>query len=186
MQTQTPLSEPFTDEHGYCLFGAEMLVDRIKELENQTEGAKKNDDIEYIHKLRVASRRVRTALNIFEECFPKKQIKKWNKTIKNVTTSSGAARDADVLIAFLESYSTQADPRAARGLDYLISMQKAGSNETIHLASFVTQVISNPGRRFVILRGAWISDRSPRGSLVRPQIVYGPTQMHGGNRQSRH
>jgi putative phosphoesterase len=125
MQTQTPLSEPFADEHGYCLFGAEMLLDRIKELESQTEGAKKNDDIEYIHKLRVASRRVRTGLNIFEECFPKKQMKKWKKTTKNLTTSSGAARDADVLIAFLESYSTQVDPRAARGLDYLISMQKA-------------------------------------------------------------
>jgi putative phosphoesterase len=124
MQTQAPLSEVFQDDSGYCLFGAETLLTRIQELENQIEGTKKNEDIEFVHKLRVASRRVRAALKIFEECLPTNHVKIWKKTIKNLTACSGAARDADVLIAFLENYSTHVDSRATRGLEHLIAMQK--------------------------------------------------------------
>lgn len=126
MKGPTPnIPEFFEDDRGYCLLGAETLLSRIKELENQIEGAKKNDDIEYVHKLRVASRRVRAALGIFKECLPTKLTKKWKKTIKNLTSSSGAARDVDVQIAFLENYSTQEDFHAAPGLEYLIKLQKA-------------------------------------------------------------
>jgi putative phosphoesterase len=125
MLTRAHPPELLQDDSGYCLLGAETLITQIRELENQTEGAKRNEDIEYVHKLRVASRRVRAALRIFSDCLQTNQIKTWNKTVKNLTASSGAARDADVLIAFLENYSTHVDPRAARGLEYLIAMQKA-------------------------------------------------------------
>ena len=124
MQTRVPLHEVFEDEPGYCLLGAETLLARIQELENQIEGAKKNEDIEYIHKLRVASRRLRAALNIFGDCLPRKQIKAWKKAVKNLTTSCGAARDTDVLIAYLQNYSTHLEARAARGIQFLIRVQK--------------------------------------------------------------
>jgi putative phosphoesterase len=124
MQTRSLLRE-LSEDSGYCLLGAETLLVRIQELESQIEGARRNDDIEYVHKLRVASRRVRTALSIFEECFKPKQVKKWKKTIKNLTASSGVARDTDVLIAFLEKYSTQVESHAARGLKFLIAIQRA-------------------------------------------------------------
>ena len=125
MQTRTPPSELLRDDSGYCILGAETLHLRIQELESQTEGAKKNEDIEYVHKLRVASRRVRAALNIFADCLQSNQIKTWKKAVKNLTVSCGAARDADILITFLRDYSTRVDSRAARGLEYLITMQKA-------------------------------------------------------------
>jgi putative phosphoesterase len=121
MRTRTPLSEFSGVEPGYCIFGAETLLTRIQELENQIEGAKRNDDIEYVHKLRVASRRLRTTIAIFAECFAAKRIKRWKKTIRNLTASSGTARDTDVLIEFLEDYSAQVDPKAARGLKSLIA-----------------------------------------------------------------
>ena len=125
MQTRRALPELFGDSSAYCVFGAETLLKRISELESQLEGAKRNEDIEYIHKLRVASRRLRTALNIFEECLPRKQIKAWRAAVKNLTTSCGTARDEDVLITFLEKYLKGLDPRAAAGIEYLIRVQKA-------------------------------------------------------------
>jgi putative phosphoesterase len=126
MKGPTPnIPEFLEDDRGYCLLGAETLLSRIKELENQIDGAKKNDDIEYVHKLRVASRRVRAALSIFEECLPTKLTKKWKKTVKNLTSFSGAARDVDIQIAFLENYSTHEDSRAAPGSEWLIELQKA-------------------------------------------------------------
>ena len=113
------------DESGYCLLGAETLLSRTEELKNQIEGVRKADDIEYVHKLRVASRRVRVALSIFEPCFRKKRIRKWKKTIRNLTRSFGAARDADVQITFLEGYMASAEPPTTQGLEYLITLHKA-------------------------------------------------------------
>jgi len=124
MQTG-PLLPELLEDGAYCVFGAETLPKRIVELEKQIEGAKRNEDIEYIHKLRVASRRLRAALAVFKECLPRRQIKAWKKAIKTLTTSCGEARDEDVLIAFLESYLTGLEPRAARGIEYLIRIQKA-------------------------------------------------------------
>jgi putative phosphoesterase len=113
------------DGSGFCFLGAETLLSRTEELKKQMEGVRKNDDVEYVHKLRVGSRRVRAALGIFEPCFQRKRGRKWKKTIKNLTRSAGAARDADVQIAFLEDYSSRGDQPDARALDYLITLQKA-------------------------------------------------------------
>jgi len=113
-----------SDESGYCLLGAETLLSRTEELKNEMEGVRRNDDVESVHKLRVASRRVRAALSVFAPCFQGKRTRDWKKTIKNLTRSSGAARDADVQIDFLEHHSTSEDPPAMQGLQYLIAAQK--------------------------------------------------------------
>src|SRR5208337_3496435 len=126
MKASNPNLPEIYEVGGYCLLGAETLLTRTRELEDQVDGARKNNDIEYVHKLRVASRRTRAALDLFEPCFGRKLTKKWAKTIRNVTRSSGAARDADVQIAFLKNYArTNEDKNAARGLDYLIRTHAA-------------------------------------------------------------
>ena len=65
-------------------------------------GVKEAQDIEYIHRMRVASRRLRAALPLFSSCFPDKQYTKWMKEITKITRALGDARDADVQIAFLQ------------------------------------------------------------------------------------
>lgn len=61
-------------------------------------------DIEFIHRMRVASRRIRSCLPIFEKCFPPKKYRQWRKDIRNITRSLREARDADVQISFLKTY----------------------------------------------------------------------------------
>jgi len=61
-------------------------------------------DIEFIHRMRVASRRMRSCLPLFEECFPPKKYRQWRKEIRNITRALREARDADVHIAFLKTY----------------------------------------------------------------------------------
>jgi CHAD domain-containing protein len=60
------------------------------------------DDIECIHRMRVASRRLRNAMDIFQECFRKREHNTWMEVIKNVTRSLGAARDIDVQINLVQ------------------------------------------------------------------------------------
>jgi CHAD domain-containing protein len=85
MKASKPNLPEIYEDHGYCLLGADTLLRQIATLENQMEGVRKNYDIEFMHKLRVTSRRMRAALSLFEECFPKKASRKWMKGIRNVT-----------------------------------------------------------------------------------------------------
>jgi putative phosphoesterase len=124
MKGSNPNLPEIYEDDGYCLLGADTLLTRTRELEDQMHGVRKNNDIEYVHKLRVASRRTRAALDVFQTCFGRKLARKWGRTIRNVTRSSGAARDADVQIAFLKNHAkTNQDKNAARGLDYLIKIR---------------------------------------------------------------
>ncbi len=54
--------------------------------------------------MRVASRRIRSCLPLFEECFPSKKYREWRKEIRNITRDLREARDADVQVAFLKTY----------------------------------------------------------------------------------
>jgi len=88
----------------YCKFGSETLLKLLPVFEAQIEGVKKSNDIEYVHKMRVTSRRLRAALPLFRFCFPGKECKEWVKQLKKVTRLLADARDLDVQVAFIEQY----------------------------------------------------------------------------------
>ncbi len=91
----------------YCKFGSETLLKLLTVFENQISGVIKNDDIEYVHKTRVTSRRLRANMPLFKACFRRKEYKKWICEIKKVTRLLGQARDLDVQIVFVEKYMDQ-------------------------------------------------------------------------------
>jgi CHAD domain-containing protein len=90
-------------DEGYCLFGTKALLDRLQNVAKEIHGVREADDIEAIHDMRVATRRVRSALALFKECFGK-YSKKWNKKMRRVTKALGAARDIDVQMDFLQGF----------------------------------------------------------------------------------
>ena len=122
-------------DSSYCLFGAEALKKLLSTIEAQIGGVEKNEDIEYLHKMRVTSRRIRSAMPLFKECFPKKSYKKWINEIKNVTQFLGTARDLDVQILFIKDYIQQlqaTDPK--KGIEALLEAhvnQRAGLQSSI-------------------------------------------------------
>ena len=88
----------------YCSYGFQYIRKSWLALVREAEGARKGEDPEHIHRMRVASRRLRAAMPVFKSCFPEKKYRKWRKEIKNITSSLGDARDLDVQIGFLEGY----------------------------------------------------------------------------------
>jgi CHAD domain-containing protein len=91
-------------DESYCLFGAKALLKRLQDVVKEIDGVRRAEDIERIHDMRVATRRVRSALPLFEKCLPGKTSRKWNKGMRRVTRALGAARDADVQIALLQEF----------------------------------------------------------------------------------
>jgi len=91
-----------TQNTGLCWFGIQKLPSLLEALTGEISGVEEGIDIEYIHRMRVASRRLRAALPLFSPCFPAKKYSKWMQEITKITRALGAARDADVQIAFLQ------------------------------------------------------------------------------------
>jgi CHAD domain-containing protein len=100
----TGTAEGVSPDTGLCWFGMRRLSPLLDAFEKEIEGVRAAEDVEYIHRMRVASRRLRAALPLFRVCFPQKQYARWMKEIAGITRALGEARDADVQIAFIIRY----------------------------------------------------------------------------------
>ena len=58
---------------------------------------KPEENIEHVHQLRVAVRRARAVLQIFDDLLPKQRSRWINKTLRRLRRAAGDARDLDVL-----------------------------------------------------------------------------------------
>jgi CHAD domain-containing protein len=87
-----------------CVYGAEVTQKHLSAFRKEIPGALRSRDIEYVHRLRVASRRLDTAVLVFHFCHPKKRVKTWQKDLHNITDVLGQARDLDIQAASVKTY----------------------------------------------------------------------------------
>lgn len=98
---------------------------RSKEVFAHSEGILDLGQVERVHDMRVATRRLRAALEIFEPCFPRKRHRKALKKVKVLADALGERRDVDVEIALLEGVAGEAAGADRAALDELIEVQRA-------------------------------------------------------------
>jgi CHAD domain-containing protein len=92
----------------------------VKAFRQQVPAVREAKDDEAVHDLRVASRRLRSALSLFEPCIGR-QAREWSTAIRKVTRRLGAARDLDVQIEFVREFlATLKKPAARPGLERLL------------------------------------------------------------------
>lgn len=113
---------------------ARVVRVRSKEVFAYSEGVLDLGDVERVHDMRVATRRLRAALEIFEPCFPRKRHRKALKKVKALADALGERRDADVEIALLEGLieeAAEADRGALRDLIAELRMRQTEANEAL-------------------------------------------------------
>lgn len=76
-----------------------------------TDVALKGDDIEGVHDMRVASRRLRASLELFRDVFPRRRYRAMRDEIKALARALGDVRDLDVMLERLER-DRQGRPRS--------------------------------------------------------------------------
>ena len=82
---------------------------------------RKGKDVESIHKMRVACRRLLTVLEVFEDLLPVKSMKAWRKSVRRILRTLRQARDADVQTDFLLHLSAGLrNPKERPGIEKLI------------------------------------------------------------------
>jgi CHAD domain-containing protein len=89
---------------------------------------------EGVHKMRVATRRLRAALEVFEAAFPHKRFRKSLAEVKQLAGALGERRDRDVQIELLESLRKSAGRRERHTIDDLLNelrREQALANEQL-------------------------------------------------------
>ncbi|MDZ4764281.1 MAG: CHAD domain-containing protein [Chloroflexota bacterium] len=83
-----------------------MLREFIAMLKHEA-GSRTGDDIEDVHDMRVATRRMRSALRLLTDYYKSKATKVFNRKLSRVARALGAVRDLDVMIVAFEKYATK-------------------------------------------------------------------------------
>src|ERR1700742_1006574 len=112
-------------EEPYALAAARIVRVRADELFAQAEGVLDTEDIERVHDMRVASRRLRAVLEVFAPCFPRGPYKGVLRDVKRIADALGERRDPDVHRAAREKRAAKLPPELRPGVELLADRQRA-------------------------------------------------------------
>jgi CHAD domain-containing protein/adenylate cyclase class IV len=99
--------------------GRKVLRFHLARMIAQEPGTREGSDPEDLHKMRVATRRMRAAWRVFGDGFQKGRTRRHRRRLREVARRLGAVRDLDVLIELGEAYlaaQSRTEQRAARPL----------------------------------------------------------------------
>jgi CHAD domain-containing protein len=105
--------------------GARVAETRVDELLAHAHRVLDTAEIEGVHDMRVATRRLRAALEVFGPCFPRKRHKALLREVKAVADALGERRDRDVAIASLLVFAESMPAPDRPGIDSLIDRYRA-------------------------------------------------------------
>ena len=115
-----PVRVPLVAERPYAEAAALVVAVRTGELFAHAAGVLDTTDIEAVHSMRVATRRLRAVLEIFEPCFPSKRFKPVLRDVKRLADALGERRDPDVRIEQLTALAKDLGVRDRDGVRDLI------------------------------------------------------------------
>jgi CHAD domain-containing protein len=124
----------------FALAAARVIDVRADEVLEHAGRALDLGDIEGVHDMRVATRRLQAAMEVFRPCFPRKRHRAALKQVKGLADALGERRDPDVSIEMLVSFSVEVEARARSGVAVLIEhfrREQVAANE--RLAPLVTK-----------------------------------------------
>jgi CHAD domain-containing protein len=113
---------------------AKVVLMRSRELFDHAEDVLDTGDIERVHDMRVASRRLRAALETFGPCFPASQFKATLREVKELADALGERRDRDVAIEELKAFCDSVAAADRRGVESLIGairVEQETANDTL-------------------------------------------------------
>lgn len=106
-----------------------VLATRFEEMYDFQQVALDFSEPEGVHSMRVASRRLRSAMRDFTPYIRKRELTSLLKQTKNIAATLGEVRDQDVAIAALEKLEKRSPAEASAALKQLIDTRKVMRDE---------------------------------------------------------
>lgn len=122
------------EDDPYAQVAAAVVETRAAELVEHSAGVLEIAEIERVHAMRVATRRLRASLEVFEPCFPRKPYKRALREVKALADALGERRDRDVAIAALTGFAAavaEADRPGVDGLIAILHEEQAQANREL-------------------------------------------------------
>lgn len=99
--------------------GRKVLGLHLARMLAQEDGARSGEDPEHVHKMRVATRRMRAAWRVFDGAYRPKAQKRYVRELRTVASALGGVRDMDVQLEDLARYAKGIEPEVAADLEPL-------------------------------------------------------------------
>ncbi|HVP03115.1 MAG TPA: CHAD domain-containing protein [Solirubrobacteraceae bacterium] len=113
----------------YAQAAAATVRVRAEEVFEHAEGVLDVGDIERVHAMRVATRRLRAMLEIYAPCFDSKELRPLLREVKDLADALGARRDPDVELLALEQFAASVGPDERAGVELFIARTRAEQAE---------------------------------------------------------
>jgi CHAD domain-containing protein len=144
----------------FCAAAASILEPRLEKVFAHAAGVRAGTDSEEVHDMRVASRRLRTAMGIFAPCFPRRRFQELRADVASLTQALGLVRDTEVLLEAVEPFRAAAAVDEIPGLDDLLqSLQQQRAN---HRDSLLDVLDATDRRRVHHRLAVLLADSSSR------------------------
>src|SRR5262249_13985671 len=88
---------------------------------SREDGVIKGEDVEDVHQMRVATRRLRASLQVVEGVYDHELIQGYRRGLRRIARSLGAVRDGDVFLEHLTAYRDSLPEADRTRLDPLIT-----------------------------------------------------------------
>jgi CHAD domain-containing protein len=128
-----PLDQPIGGEP-IAEAARRMLRRFFDKLLAREEAVIKGEDVEDIHQMRVATRRLRASLQVVEGVYDHELIRRYRRGLRRIAQSLGAVRDGDVFLQHVTAYrdSLPEDDRARLGpLIAAVAAERARAREQL-------------------------------------------------------
>jgi CHAD domain-containing protein len=124
----------------YAGAAARVVEVRAEEVVDHARDVLDMGDIERVHDMRVATRRLRAALEVFRPCFPQDEFKSVLSEVKSIADALGERRDRDVTIATLEDCGAALAAPDRPGIESLVAKLRTEQQQANEeLAGFVDE-----------------------------------------------
>lgn len=145
--------------------GRKVLRMHLLRMLEAEPGARAGDDIDGVHKMRVATRRMRAAWRVFDGAYRRSVQKRYVDQLREVAATLGAVRDLDVQLERLKAFGANATPETAEALAPLTEEWKhrRGAARAVLLDLLASRDYSNfvdSYRAFVDTAGAGVANVS--------------------------
>lgn len=146
-----PATPAISPRFSFLTIAEQGIRKRLDALLQNEDGVRTEEDINALHDMRVASRRLREAFRIFGPLFSRKRLKPLNSTARQITKALGTVREVDVNLEQLQRWKEHPAAIHSLAVEALVALELARQRrlrarvqtrlERISLQDFRTEVL---------------------------------------------
>lgn len=125
----TPVLAPVLPEDSMAEGGRKILLAELCRMLQHEEGSRTGENIEDVHDMRVAIRRMRSTIRLLKPYVKRKHIRAYNRDLRRLGRALGAVRDLDVMIGQIQAYQSTLDAEGQSALQPVVGALVARRDE---------------------------------------------------------